>query len=75
MCADHQEVLKMGIIILRGLVAEWAWLHHVDDSWFKFETATSDVHLQTSPNIGTGRSQEFIDAPPGSHQSGFVWRW
>jgi hypothetical protein len=32
-CAtDLQEVLKMSISILRGLAAEWALLHHVDES-------------------------------------------
>jgi hypothetical protein len=54
--ADLQEVLKMSISILRGLATEWALLHHVDESWFKFQTAISDVRLQTSPDIGTGRS-------------------
>jgi hypothetical protein len=45
-CAtDLQEVLKMSISILQGLAAEWALLHHVDDSWFKLEAAISDVHL------------------------------
>jgi hypothetical protein len=54
-CAtDLQEVLKMSISILQGLAAEWALLHHVDDSWFKLETAISDVHLWTSPDVGTG---------------------
>jgi hypothetical protein len=43
--ADLQEVLKMSISILRGLAAEWALLHHVDESWFKFQTAISDVRL------------------------------
>jgi hypothetical protein len=38
---DLQEVLKMSISILQGLVAEWALLHHVDESWFKFETVIS----------------------------------
>jgi hypothetical protein len=45
-CAlDLQEVLKMRISIFRGLTAEWALLHHVDESWFKFKTAISDIHL------------------------------
>jgi hypothetical protein len=43
--ADLQEVLKMSISILQGIAAEWALLHHVDESWFKFETAISDVRL------------------------------
>jgi hypothetical protein len=46
--ADLQEVLKMSISILRGLAAEMALLHHVDERWFKFETAISDVHFWTS---------------------------
>jgi hypothetical protein len=54
--ADLQEVLKMSISILRGLAAEWALLHHVDESWLKFETAISDVRLWTGPNLGTGWS-------------------
>jgi hypothetical protein len=43
--ADLQEVLKMSISILRGLATEWALLHHVDESWFKFKTVISDVCL------------------------------
>ena len=50
---DLQEVLKMSISIFRGHAAKWALLHHVDKSWFKFETAISDVCLQTSPDVGT----------------------
>jgi hypothetical protein len=45
-CAAYlKEVLKMTISILRGLATEWALLHHVDESWFKFRTAISDVRL------------------------------
>jgi hypothetical protein len=29
---DLQEVLKMSISILLGLVAEWTLLHHVDET-------------------------------------------
>jgi hypothetical protein len=54
--ADLQEVLKMSISILRGLTTEWALLHHVDESCFKFETTISDIRLWTSPDIGTRRS-------------------
>jgi hypothetical protein len=54
--ADLREVLKMSIGILRGLATEWALLHHVDERWFKFEIVISDVHLWTSPDIGTGQS-------------------
>jgi hypothetical protein len=54
--ADLQEVLKMSVSILRGLTVEWALLHHVDESWFKFEIAISDVRLRTSLDVGTGRS-------------------
>jgi hypothetical protein len=53
---DLQEVLNMSISFLQGLAAEWALLHHVDKSQFKFETAIFDVRLQTSPDVGTGRS-------------------
>jgi hypothetical protein len=56
-CAAYlQEVLKMSISILRGLAVECALLHHVDESWFKFEAAISDVHFRTSPIVGTGQS-------------------
>jgi hypothetical protein len=56
-CAvDLQKVLKMSISIIRGLAAEWALLHHVDESQFKFESAISNVRLQTSPDVGTGQS-------------------
>jgi hypothetical protein len=54
--ANLQEVLKTSISILRGLAAEWALLHQVNESRFKFEAAISDVRLQTSPDVGTGRS-------------------
>jgi hypothetical protein len=56
-CATNlQEVLKMSISILQGLAVEWALLHHVDESQFKFEAAISDVRVRTSPDVGTGRS-------------------
>jgi hypothetical protein len=54
--ADLQEVLKISISILRGLAVELALLHHVDESWFKFETVIFDVHLWTSPDISIGQS-------------------
>jgi hypothetical protein len=38
-------MLEMSIVILRGLTVERALLHHIDESWFEFETAISDVHL------------------------------
>jgi hypothetical protein len=72
---DLQEVLKMSISILQGLAPEWALLHHVDESLFKFETSISNVRLQTSPNIGTRQSWEIVDALSGSHWCGFMWRW
>jgi hypothetical protein len=59
--ADLQELLKMSISIRRSLAAEWALQHHVDESWFKYKTAIFDVHLRTSPDIGTGRSREIVD--------------
>jgi hypothetical protein len=43
--ANLQEVLKMSTGILRGLAVEWALIHHVDESRFKFEAAISDVHF------------------------------
>jgi hypothetical protein len=46
-----QEMLEMRIGILRGHAAEWALLHHIDESWFEFETAISDVHLWSSSDI------------------------
>jgi hypothetical protein len=38
-------MLEMSIGILQGLAAEWALLHHIDESWFKFETTISNVRL------------------------------
>jgi hypothetical protein len=35
----------MSIGILRGLAAERALLHHIDESWFEFETATFGIRL------------------------------
>jgi hypothetical protein len=56
-CAINlQEVLKMSISILRGPAVEWALLHHVDESQFKFEAAISDIHFWTSTDVGTGWS-------------------
>jgi hypothetical protein len=46
----------MSISILQGVAIESALLHHVDESWFKFKIAISDVRLQTSPDGGTGQS-------------------
>jgi hypothetical protein len=54
--ADLQEVFNMSIGILQGLAAECALLHHVDESWLKFETTISDVSLWTCPDVGTGQS-------------------
>jgi hypothetical protein len=54
MSTNLKEVLKMSIRILRGHAAKWALLHHVDESRFKLETTISDIHLQTSPDVGTG---------------------
>jgi hypothetical protein len=45
-CAtDLQKMLEMSIGILRGLAAERALLHHINESWFEFKTAISDVCL------------------------------
>jgi hypothetical protein len=38
-------MLEMSIGILRVLAVEWALPHHIDESWFEFETAISDVRL------------------------------
>jgi hypothetical protein len=46
----------MSISILRGLAAEWALLHHVDESWFKFETVIFDIRFRTNHDVGTGWS-------------------
>jgi hypothetical protein len=60
-CAAYLHiVLNMSISILWGLAVERALLVHVDESWFKFETSISDIRLQTSPNIGTGRSEKSL---------------
>jgi hypothetical protein len=68
-------MLKMSISILRGLAAEWALLHHVDESRFKFETGIFNVRLRCSLDIGTGWSFEIVDALLGRHQCGFMWWW
>jgi hypothetical protein len=65
----------MSISILRGLAVEWALLHHIDERWFEFETAISNVHLRSSSDIANGRSQKVINALPASHLCGFLWRW
>jgi hypothetical protein len=52
--SPHPYLLSAPLIPL--LTVEWALLHHVDESWFKFETAISDIRLQTSPDVGIGRS-------------------
>jgi hypothetical protein len=54
--ANLQELLNMSIGIPRGLDIEWALLHDVDESWFKFEASISDVHFWTSPDVGIGQS-------------------
>jgi hypothetical protein len=68
-------MLEMSIAILRGLAAEWALLHHINESWFEFETAIFDVHLRSSSDIATGWNQKIINALPASHLCGFLWRW
>jgi hypothetical protein len=57
----------MSISIFQDLAAEWDLLHHVDKSWFKFETAIFVVRHWTSLDVGTGQSLEIVDAPPSSH--------
>jgi hypothetical protein len=54
--ANLQEMLEKSIGILRGLAVERTLLHHIDESWFKFETAISDVCLWSSSDIATGQS-------------------
>jgi hypothetical protein len=68
-------MLKMSISILRGLAAEWALLHHVDESRFKFKIAIFNVRLRCSLDIGTGWSFEIVDALLSKHQCGFMWWW
>jgi hypothetical protein len=65
----------MSIGILLGHVAEWALLHHIDESWFEFEIAISNIHLRSSSNSAFGRSQKVINALPASHMCGFLWQW
>jgi hypothetical protein len=38
-------MLEMSIGTPRGHATEQALLHHIDESWFEFETAISDVRL------------------------------
>jgi hypothetical protein len=65
----------MSIDILRGLAAEWALMHHIDERWFEFETTIFDVHLGSSSDIATRWSQKVINALPVRHLCGFWWRW
>jgi hypothetical protein len=46
--ANLQEMLEMSIGIFRGLAAEWALLHHIDESWFY--TTKSDTVMKTNPS-------------------------
>jgi hypothetical protein len=73
--ANLQEMLEMSIGILRGLAAKWALLHHINESWFEFETAISDICLQSSSDISSGRSQIVINALSANHLCGFLWQW
>jgi hypothetical protein len=72
--ANLQEMLEMCIGILRGLAAEWALLHHIDESWFEFKTAMSDVHFRSSSDIATGRGRKIINALSANHLCGFLRR-
>jgi hypothetical protein len=54
--ANLQEILDMSIDILWGLAAERALLHHIDENWFEFETAISDIHLWSSSDTATRQS-------------------
>jgi hypothetical protein len=73
--ANLQEMLEMSIGILRGLATKRALMYHIDESWFEFKIAISDVHLWSSSDIATGQSQKFINALPASHLCGFLWWW
>jgi hypothetical protein len=75
-CATNvQEILEMTIDILRGLAAEWALLHHIDESWFEFKIAISDISLRSSNDITTRWSRKVINALLASHLCTFLWRW
>jgi hypothetical protein len=66
-------MLEMSIGILRGLAAERALLRHIDESWFEFKTAISNVRLWTNSDIATRRSKKVINALLASHLCGFFW--
>jgi hypothetical protein len=66
-------MLEKSIGILRGLTAERALMHHIDESWFEFKTAISDIRLQSSSDIATGRSQKVINQLSASHLCMFLW--
>jgi hypothetical protein len=68
-------MLEMSICILRGFAAERALLHHIDENWFEFETAMSDVCPWSSSDSATGQSQNVINALLASHLCGFLWWW
>jgi hypothetical protein len=73
--ANLQEMLEMSIGILRDLATKWALLHHIDESWFEFETVIFDIRLRSSSDIATGRSRKVINALSARHLCGFLWRW
>jgi hypothetical protein len=73
--ANLQEMLEMSIGILRGLATKWALLHHIDESWFEFETVIFDIRLHSSSDIATGQSRKVINALSARHLCGFLWRW
>jgi hypothetical protein len=43
--ADLQEMLQMGVGILRSLPIERALLHHIDECKLKLKVTISDIHL------------------------------
>jgi hypothetical protein len=57
----------MGIGILQSLPTECALLHHIDECRLNLKVTISDIHLRTSPNVGTGQSQKVIEALPSDH--------
>jgi hypothetical protein len=68
-------MLEMSIGILRGLAAEQALLHHINESWFEFEIAISNIRHRSSSDIAIGQSQKVINAFLASHLCGFLWCW
>jgi hypothetical protein len=51
--AQLKEVLKMGVGILVRLAAEWASLHHVDETRFELKVHIPDINVGFGSHVGS----------------------